>query len=144
MASTSLDLVQSIHAAWERGDYSSADWAAPQIEYVVADGPEPASGKGLAGLAEAWRAWLSAWEDLRIEVEEYRELADERVLVLVHKSGRGKQSGLEIGEMHAKAASVFHVRGDKVTKLVLYYERENALADLDLASEADHLRSWPV
>jgi hypothetical protein len=81
-----------------------------------------AGGKGLVGLAEAWHSWLSAWEDLRIGVDVYRELDNERVLVLVHKSGRGKQSGLEIGQMHAKAASVCHVRGGKVTRLVLYYD----------------------
>jgi ketosteroid isomerase-like protein len=136
-----VDLVRSIHAAWERGDYSSADWAHPEIEYVVADGPEPGGGKGLAGLTEAWRSWLSAWEDLRIGVDEYRELDEERVLVLVRKSGRGKQSGLEIGPMHAKGASVCHVRGGKVTRLVLYYDRECAFADLGLAPKAGRSRS---
>src|SRR5439155_449668 len=82
LMSANLDLVRSIYAAWERGDFNSAEWAHSEIEYVVADGPEPGSGKGLAGLAEAWRSWLSAWEDLRIEVDEFRELDDERVLVL--------------------------------------------------------------
>jgi ketosteroid isomerase-like protein len=33
----------------------------------------PAGGRGLAGLAEGWRDWLSAWEDFRVEAEEYRE-----------------------------------------------------------------------
>ena len=48
-------------------------------------------------MAEAFRDWLSAWEELRVEAEEFRELDDERVLVLSHFSGRGKTSGLESG-----------------------------------------------
>ena len=49
--SPNLDLVRSIYADWERGDFGSAKWAHPDIEYVVADGPEPAVGAGWPG----WR-----------------------------------------------------------------------------------------
>ena len=45
---------------------------------------------------ETWRGWLDAWAEYRTEVEEYRELDEERVLVLTHDSGRGKASGLEL------------------------------------------------
>ena len=86
-----------------------------------------------AGADKAWSAWLSAWEDLRVGVDEYRDLDDERVLILQRKSGRGKHSGLEIGEMHAESATLCHVHGDKVIKMVLYFERENALTDLGLS-----------
>ena len=136
-ASPNLDLVRSIYAAWERGDFSSAEWADPNIEFVIADGPSPGTWTGLSGLAEGHRAWLSAWEGFRSEAQEYRELDDERVLVLSRYSGRGKTSGLELGQMEAKGATLFHIRGGKVTRFVGYWDRQRAFVDLDLAPKAD-------
>jgi len=133
--SANLDIVRSIYAAWERGDYGSADWADPEIDYVFADGPTPGTWTGLAGMAEVWRDWLSAWEDLNVEADEYRELDDERVLVLSRYSGRGKTSGLELGQMGAKGATLFHIRDGKVTRFVGYWDRDRAFADLGLAPE---------
>jgi ketosteroid isomerase-like protein len=136
MSSANLDLVRSIHAAWERGDYSSTEWAHPEIELVISgDGPDPGSWTGIAEMAEAWRAVLSAWEGHRAAVETYRELDTERVLVLNYFSARGKASGLEVGQMQTQGASLFHLRDGKVTRLVLYWNRERALADLGLTPD---------
>jgi ketosteroid isomerase-like protein len=137
VTSANLDLVRSIFAAWERGDYSSAEWADPEIEYVHADGPAQGSWTGLAGMAAGWRSWLSAWDDLRQEVEEYRELDDERILVISHGFARGKASGLETGQIRTDVATVFHVRDGKVVRLVIYFDRDRALSDLGLRSETD-------
>jgi ketosteroid isomerase-like protein len=134
--SANLELVRSICAAWERGDFSSTEWAHPEIEFVIADGPSPGSWAGLAGMAEGYRDWLSAWEEWRGEAEEFRELDSERVLVLDRRSGRGKTSGLELGQMRTQGAALLHVRDGKVTRLVLYWDRERALADLGLTHEA--------
>jgi ketosteroid isomerase-like protein len=130
MASANLDLVRSIYAAWERGDFSSIEWAHPEIEWVFADGPDPGSRKGVAAMMEGYRGWLSAWEEFRVEPEGYRELDDERVLVLTRWGGRGKTSGLELGQMRTKGAHLFHVRGERVTRFVVYFDRDRALADL--------------
>jgi ketosteroid isomerase-like protein len=133
--SANLALVRSIVAAHERGDYGATEWAHPEIEYVIADGPSPGRWRGLAGMAGAVREFLSAWDECRVEADEYRELDDQRVLVLTHRSGRGKTSGLEVGQLRSRAADLFHVRHGKITKLVVYFDRDYALADLGLAAE---------
>jgi hypothetical protein len=69
---------------------------------------------------------------LRVEPTEYRELERERVLVLVQFSGRGKTSGLDLGQMQPKNGALFHIGDGKVTKLVLYWDRDRMLADLGL------------
>jgi hypothetical protein len=130
--SENLDLVRSIFAPWERGDFSRAEWANPEIGYVVVDGPAPGAWTGRAGMVEGVRDWLSAWEDVRQEAEEYRELDSERVLVLHRFSARGKKSGLALGQIQTKGATLFEIRRGEVTTLVLYFHRDCALADLGL------------
>jgi ketosteroid isomerase-like protein len=131
MASANVELVRSICAAWERGDYSSVAWADPEIEFVIADGPEPGRWTGLAGMSKGFRGFLSAWSGHRAVAEQIRELDDGRVLVLVHVVARGKASEMELGQMHAQGASMFSVRDAKVTRLACYFDHARALPDSD-------------
>jgi ketosteroid isomerase-like protein len=117
---SNLDLVRSIYAAWDRGDFSTAEWAHPDIEYVIADGPEPGSYRGLDAMTAAWRDRTIPWAHVRVEAEKYRELDDERVLVLSHWAGRGKTSGMDLGQLGSKGASLFEIRDCKVTRIVAY------------------------
>src|ERR1700730_5576451 len=98
MASANVDLVRSIFAAWERGDFSSAEWARSDIEFVKADGPDRGAWTGVSEAADALRDTLAPWEHARAEMEESRELDGERVLVLTNRAGRGKRSGLDLAE----------------------------------------------
>jgi ketosteroid isomerase-like protein len=131
--SSNLDLVKSIYAAWERGDWSSVDWADPDIEFSVVGGLDEGSWKGVAGMANAWTDQLRAWQDLRAVAEEFRELDDGRVLVLMRNEGRGRGSGIDLGEIATEAANIFTVRGGKVVSLYIYPDRARALADLGLS-----------
>lgn len=133
MASANLDLVRSIAAAWERGRYDVVEWADPEIEFVIADGPEPGRSIGRTGLARKLRDFQAAWDEYHSEALEYRELDSERVLVFTYASGHAKASGLAIGQMRA---NVFHIRDGKVTRLVAYWDRERALADMGLAARS--------
>jgi hypothetical protein len=78
------------------------------------------------------------WEDHRSEAEEYREIDNERILVLISVTGRGKTSGVDLGQMQAQGANLFRIQGGQVTRLVLYTDRDRALADLGLTPEEPH------
>ncbi len=131
--SENLNLVRSIFAAWERGDFSSADWADPEIEFIQVDGPEPSHTTGLAGMAASWSARRNVFAHVRVEAEEMHELGEARVLVLVRNHARAKVSGIEIEQLGgARTAQVWHIRDGKVAKLVIYWERERAFADIGL------------
>jgi ketosteroid isomerase-like protein len=128
-ASENLDLVHSIFADWERGDFGSADWADPDIEFVIADGLTPGEWRGVVEMAQGWREHLEAFEGHSVHAHGLRELDGGRVLVRVTVSARGKRSGTEA---HASGANVFYVSAGKVTRLVIYWDRDRALADLGL------------
>jgi ketosteroid isomerase-like protein len=130
--SEKLDLVRSILASWERGEMRPeewSDWADPEIEFVTVGGPEPSTHTGLADAGPRIASFLDVWEDYRVEAEEYRELDDERVLVLTRQTGRGRGSGVELDQ---RRASLFYVREGKVTRRINYWERARAFADLGL------------
>jgi ketosteroid isomerase-like protein len=127
--SANLDLVRSIFAGWERGEYGATKWADPEIEFVVADGPSPGRWTGLAGMAESVRADLKPFRDASQTAEGFRELDEQRVLVLNRYTAQGKTSGLTV---RAKGANLFHIVDGRVIRLVHYWDRDQALADLRL------------
>jgi hypothetical protein len=68
--SENLKLVRSILANTERGEFLvAAEWADPEIEWVIVDGPTAGTWTGVAGMAESARTMISAFEDLRVYAE---------------------------------------------------------------------------
>jgi hypothetical protein len=139
--SPNVELVRSIHAAWERSDFDSAEWAAQEIEFVWADGPNPGSWSGLEGMAEANRDWLNAWEQLNMQVDDYREVGYDRVLVLHQFSAHGKRSRLELGQMLRGDLVIAEASGDSNHRafhlMRRYADRPIDLADATLVALAE-------
>jgi hypothetical protein len=61
--SENLDLVRSIYAAWEQGNFRVTSWADPQLHVVNADGPAPGTRLGLRESMSAWREFLTDWDE---------------------------------------------------------------------------------
>jgi ketosteroid isomerase-like protein len=134
--SENLEPVRSIYAAWERGEFGGTHWVDPDIDLQsIGDTPSGGTRRGLEGMASSWREWLSAWQEFKVQADEYLELDEERVLVLARFAGRGKTSGVEIGQIWTRGASVFHIRDGKVARLHLYTDYQRALSDLGLSEQ---------
>ncbi|HEX8645436.1 MAG TPA: hypothetical protein VF715_00955 [Thermoleophilaceae bacterium] len=101
-------LVRAVYREWERGDFSSREWATPAFELVLADGPNPGAFRG-DDVARAWGDMIAMWDDFRAVAEMVRDL----------------------GDMLTRGANVIHVRDGKVTRLVAYFNRDQALAELE-------------
>jgi ketosteroid isomerase-like protein len=66
---------------------------------------------------------LEAWEERRLEAEEFIDAGDD-VVVLLHEYRRGRGSGVEL---EAKTAVVVAVSGGRVVRIEGYMDRDAAL-----------------
>lgn len=127
-----VQLARTIYAHWAEGDFGDATWAHPEFELVLVDGPAPGRFKGVAAAGAAWGSTIDGFAEFRAIPEEIRALDDERVLVFTQNTGRGRRSGLELGEMVTRGANVIHFRDGKVIRLDAYFDRDLALRELGL------------
>ncbi len=130
MSAANLELVRSIYADWARGDFSrTAEWADPEIDWVRFGAPGANAWSGVNAMVEAADELLGGWEQLRAEAEDYRDLGDERVLVLTRWVGRDASAGSDVEQLRA---NLFRIRDGKVVRLIFYWDRSRAFADLGL------------
>ena len=85
---------------------------------------------GHEGVRTYWREWLSAWSDLRFEVQEVREAGDEVVALIHNQRQWGRHSGIEVA--WPPYGLVFTMRDGKVVRWRFYPEQRMALEAVGL------------
>jgi ketosteroid isomerase-like protein len=95
-----LELYREGIDAWNRRDLVTVlEQAAPDFEFHTAGlfpGLEPVY-RGREGLVDFWNAFIEEpWALLHVEIDDIRELDDERVLALLTFTGKGKGSDVEV------------------------------------------------
>jgi ketosteroid isomerase-like protein len=124
-----LEIVRRIHEPWARGDFSSVDWADPEIVWRSPQGLREGVYHGIDEMAHEWTNWLSTFEEFSVEGLEYFEAGDQ-VVSYARFGGRGKSSGVPLSTI--KGAARFVLRDGKVVELEIYTDRDRALRDAGL------------
>jgi ketosteroid isomerase-like protein len=109
-----------------RGPGKTARLVDPEVEFhgTVGGLQEGQIAHGQSQIDQTFEAEdLEAWEERRLEAEEYIDAGDD-VVVLLHEYRRGRGSGVEL---EAKTAVVVAVSGGRVVRIQGYMDRATAL-----------------
>jgi ketosteroid isomerase-like protein len=133
MSRANVDTVRRLFDYWEQGEWqASAELFDPEFEAVFSSGafPDPGTYRGARRTLDAWRAWLEAWEEFSLELEDAIPVG-KRVVVLNRLRGRGKASGIAVD---AEVGCIFDLDGGRIVRMV-FCDRRQAL---DAAKPAEH------
>jgi ketosteroid isomerase-like protein len=131
MSQENVDAVRRVLEAAGRGDLSDLlSLHDPEWEgFIPAEYPVAGTYRGLDGVRAFVEEWLDAWEEFRVEPEEFLDVGDS-VVVMVRYWGRGKGSGVEV---HDRWAYLYKLRDGKIIRWRLYASRNEALKAVGLA-----------
>jgi ketosteroid isomerase-like protein len=125
MSQQNVEILTRLVEAWNRADVAAilALFHAECEVVFPPEVPEPGPFRGRAELRGWVEGFLEAWESHRAEVVELTVQGDV-VLAMLHLSGRGSGSAIELDETDAH---VFTFRGDKIIGWRNFAERSEAL-----------------
>jgi ketosteroid isomerase-like protein len=126
MSQENVEIVRRMASALAAGDWQGVFEAwDPQIEWHF-EREAVISGlrRGREQVRAALSSFMTEWEDFTVEIEDLIAADDERVVMLLHLSGRGRGSGVPLD---FREANVFTIRGGRIVKVEEYFDREQAL-----------------
>ena len=127
MSQENVDIVREAFEAFLGGDReTTAKLVDPEVEFhgTVGGLEEGRIAHGQSQIDQIFEAEdLEAWEERRLEAEEFIDAGD-NVVVLLHEYRRGRGSGVEL---ETKTAVVAAVSGGRVVRIQGYMDRDAAL-----------------
>ena len=130
MSRENLELVRRMYEAFSRGDAEVAlSYFDPEVVMDASHRVDGRIGHGRQELTAILAEWLGTWDEWREEIEETRDLGDNRVLVISTQRGVGKGSGVE---WKNRFAMLYEVQGGKVTRWTIYDDLSQALEAVGL------------
>ena len=132
MSQENVEVVRAMWAAYARGDFEASLEA--YTEDTVWDDtryrPDGAVHLGRDALVGLVRSWRGAWENYEVEAEQLLDAGDDRVVVLLRETGRGKRGGVELTNRWGQVTTV---RDGKIAHTLVYRVPEEALKAVGLS-----------
>ena len=126
LEAVNVEVVRSIYAAWLDGE-SARDLIDPDVEYVnPPDAVEPGTRRG----RKAFAGIRSAYDDVRVEPEEFVATGDD-VVVIARITGRGRGSGVDIDR---RQGYIWTVHGGRGVRFRWFSTPEEALEAAGLSA----------
>ena len=133
MSQENVEIVREAFEAFLEGDQEkTAQLVDPALEFhgTIGGLQEGQIAHGQSEIDQTFESEdLEAWEERRLEPEEFLDAGDD-VVVLLHEYRRGKGSGVEL---ETETAVVVTVSGGRVARIQGYMDRDAALAAVGLS-----------
>jgi uncharacterized protein len=130
VASNNLEAIRWLYEQFAQGNFWAArdvldpeiewEWSASMMDVV---GGRRNTYTGLAGVEEALRDWLEAWDWFWVEADELVPVGD-NVVAAIRRRGCAKGSKLEL---ESAAFEVWTMKDGKAIRYTAYDDREEAL-----------------
>ena len=131
MSQENVELVRRLNDVYnKRGFAENSEVLDPEFVWDMSrmEVLESASYTGDEGLRSFFESWAEGFASDQVEAEEIVDAGD-RVVVMVHHSGRGMTSGIEVDQRYAM---VWTVRDGRAMRMDMYPARAEALKAVGL------------
>jgi ketosteroid isomerase-like protein len=123
MSQENVEIVRKAIAYEYYGVGDHAEAVAIFDPQVVLNPIDEAASSGFDAMRADMERWASAFDELKVTVEEIIDAGDQ-VVVVAHHQGRGRASGVEVD---TRFYEVYTLREGKVSRVDEYTERADAL-----------------
>jgi uncharacterized protein len=135
MSKAGIDVVRRTIAAYNRRDFDALrtlNHPDVHVDWSASRGLQAGVYDGLSEVIGFFQAFLEAFDEVRIDPEEFIESGDS--IIVPNRAHMRGRDGIETA---ARSALVFEVHGGQVTHLRLYQETAEALRSAALPSQGD-------
>ena len=133
MSQENVEVVRQAYEAFNRAGLDALlERFHPDIEYDVTAGIGPYAGMyyGRAAVRSFLADYLDGWEYVRMEPEEFIEVGENHVVVLLRLHLRGKGSGVEVSAMTFNA---WTMRDGKAVRMAVCNDKAEAIEAVGLS-----------